>query len=327
MDIVTTNRDIPIRAMGRDTALTIATMDHWQTLIPPAPHHFGGTSNAVEVSPPIYHYCIAGYDNQTIGMCTGKGTKNGVGTVLRIPEGAKFDPDNPASLPPPGPNIRLSGLWCYYNARTIHGTGSRGDGAVVAYSLDGLMRRGIVLEERWPDTEANQAAYSDRIRLGSSILAAGAEHKVKDCARIQDKNQFFDFVANGFPIVIGKPIGEGWLQTNDAGVFSLGGRIIGGHCTLCVGYDRRKNEVYTRNSWLTWGQRTDDPAYKSSDPIYGGNAQGRNNIGICPLDQYESMYLGAASFSSGQVDAFVVNNVPGFAKPKILTPSNSEAFF
>jgi hypothetical protein len=329
MDIFTRGEgEVVLRPMGRDTTLTINTKPHWETLIPEAPHVFAGAGAATDVSPPIWLYCPGGYDNQTIGMCVGKGSKNGVATVLRIPAGATFDPANPASAPPPGPNIRLSGMYCYYNARNVHGRGSMGggDGAVVAYSLDGMLAKGVIPEELWPDTEAYQSSYSDRNPPSAADYAAGAQHLVLVAARITSAAQYYDFLARGFPIIDGVSIGSGWMNTAEDGQFSLGGRTVGGHCTLTVGYDKKQNRLYKRNSWAGWGAKTTNPEFNSADPAFGGNANGFNNIGYCALDQYESYNLNDRALSSGQTDAFVVNTVAGFAQPKITLVSNVDMF-
>lgn len=327
MDILTPGTgEPPIRPMGRDTVETIRTKSHWERLIPEAPHFFSGASDALEVSPPLDLYCIAGYDNQTIGMCVGKGTKNGAGTILRIPEGAKFDPDDPSKSTAPGPNIRLSGLYCYWNARNVHGGSGFGEGAVVAYSLDGVKKFGFIPESLWPDTEANQSRYSDRQPPSEVMRAEGLIHLVKDAARITSRQQYLDFLAQGFPIIDGVSITSGWMKTADDGAFSLGGRTVGGHCTLTVQYDKKKNRLKKRNSWLQWGRRTDDPAFHSDDPAFGGDAQGHDNIGYCPLDEYLDRFLTDAKLSSGETDAFVINNIPGFAKPKITPISAVDIF-
>lgn len=315
------------RHLGRNTAETINLKAHWQALIPEAPHHFSGASDSVEVSPPIYLYCPGGYDNQNIGMCVGKGTKNGVSTLLRIPEGATFDPANPAKIPAKGPNIRLSGLWCYYNARNIHGRSGFGEGAVVAYSLDGITKKGVVPEDQWEDTEANQAAYSDRVKISAALAAVGMSHLALTAARITSRQQYFDFEAQGFPIVDGVSIGQGWMTTAADGKFTLGGRTVGGHCTLSCGYDRKLNRKYKRNSWLNWGAHTDDPEFNSDDPALGGNAHGRNNIGYCALDEFEDTYLTDAKLASGETDAFVISgSIGGFSRPNITPHSNRDNF-
>jgi hypothetical protein len=253
--------------------------------------------------------------------CVGCGTANGAATVIRIPEHCVFDPADPSKSTPPLPTRRLSGLFSYWNARNVRGSQGRpwGEGAVVAYSLEGLMRWGVIPEELWPDTQANQAAFSDGRAPGDAMRAEGAKHVVLDARRITSKGMYFDYLAQGFPIIDGVSISRGWTSTREDGYFALGGAGIGGHCTLTVGYDRRKNRLYKRNSWMQWGART-------SDPEFAGQAQGFSNIGYCDLDQYERYYLGDDKLASGETDAFVINDVPGFEKPKIQFISATELF-
>jgi hypothetical protein len=257
-------------------------------------------------------------------MCVGKGTKNGASTLLRIPPGCHFDPNNPDDSSPPLPTVRLSGLFCYYNARNIHGPGGSGEGAVVAYALDAVMKYGVLPEAMYPDTDAYQQSYSDADPPVASDYAEAIRHVVAHAARITSKAQYFDFLAQGYPIIDGVPISQGWMTTADDGRFLLGGRSIGGHCTLTVGYDRRTNRLIKRNSWEDWGAVTADPQFGPQG--LGGDAGGRDNIGYCALDEYEATYLDDADFASGSTDAFVINDVPGFAAPKIAPISATELF-
>jgi hypothetical protein len=320
--------DLPVPPMGRDTTATIALKPHWETLIAAAPFNFGGASAALEVSPPLYRYVPGGYINQVIGECVAEATTNGVSTVLRIPPGCVFDTSDPAKSTPPLPTVRLSALYTYFNARNIHGQSQVGaEGAIVAYSLDGIKQRGVIPAAMWPDTAANQKAYSDQRPPTSDMLAAGQAHTVLHAARIQSQAQFLDFLAQGYPVVVGIPIGQGWMRCAPDGQFSLGGRIVGGHATLAVGYDRTLNRLYIRNSWAGWGARSNDPEFNSDDPTIGGNANGFTAVGYCALDQYQDMNLGADKFQSGETDAFVITAAPdGFSKPLITAVSNVRVF-
>lgn len=304
--------DPAFRPLGRNTVDTINTAEHWQSLIPPAPDFFSGASDGVEVSPPIYKFCPGGYDNQIIGMCVGKGTRNGASTLIRIPKGATWDPANPNALPDRLKNVRLSGLYCYWNARNVRGRSGFGEGAVVAYSLEGLKKWGFVTEELYPDTEANQRGYSDSRPPSKAMRDFGAQHLIPDAyaRRITSGQQLLDYLAQGFPVIDGVTIGQGWMNTAPDGKFSLGGRIVGGHCTVKVGYDKKLDRIYTRNSWFGWGAQTDDPEFNSDDPAFGGNAKGRNNIGYCSLQQYLDTNYTDRKIQSGETDAFVLNDVP-----------------
>ncbi len=313
-----------IREMGRNTDDTMASYDHWSFLIPEAPHWFSAGSESVEVSPPIWRYCPGGFDHQWIGMCVGKATKNAVATVCRMPKDLTWDPSRPEEFVPPLENVRLSGLWSYLQARTTHGRAGFGEGAVVAYSLDGLMKAGFLLERYWPDTRANQDAYNDRANPGAEAVNWAKSRALQSgfAVRITSRQQYLDFLAAGFPIVDGVSIGTGWMNTSEDGAFSLGGRTVGGHATVTVGYDRRRNRLYKRNSWLGWGTVVDNPEF-------GDDCKRRNNIGHCPLDQYLDTHLTERKLSTGETDAFVISDVPwdrGPVEPRIKLVSNSELF-
>jgi hypothetical protein len=266
------------------------------------------------------HSFVAG--GIVVHNCVGKGTKNAVSTLLRIPKDATWDPQTPDQVPDRGPNIRLSGLYCYWNARNTHGRSGFGEGAVVAYSLDGLLKYGFVTEELYPDTHANQTAYSDRNAPSQKMRDFGSTHRIQEshAARITSRDQFLDFMAAGFPVVLGVPIGQGWMNTAEDGKFSLGGRTVGGHCTVAVGYDQKLNRLYDRNSWFGWGAVTDDPEFNSEDPALGGNAKGRSNIGYCSLDEFLDRHFTERALSSGETDAFVLNDVPWDGRDQPVEP-------
>jgi hypothetical protein len=329
MDVIVPGGGSPavLRPMGRNTARTVATKGHWAAVVREAPHVFANASDKVEVSPDLSAYCPGGYDNQIIGMCVGKATKNLCGTILRIPPDARFDPSDPSRITPRGPNIRLSGLYCYWNARNFHGDPGGGEGAVVAYALDALGSVGVVLEVLWPDTEANQRAFSDARRPDPRLLKEGARHAVLKSARITSKQMFYDYLAVGYPVSIGKPIPQGMMNTAEDGRYSIAGRWVGGHNTVIVHYDRRRGLYKERNSWMPWGAVTDDPEFNTDDPAYGGNAGGRNSVGYSDLQQFEDTYLVQSRIDSGEVDMFVVNEVPwDRAVPKVAMISAVEEF-
>lgn len=336
MQIITGNADgqwSPVnRPLGRNTTDTINSAEHWMSLIPPVPNYFSGLGETVEVSPPLWKFCPGGFDNQWIGMCVGKSVRNLLGMTLRIPRGAKWDPNNPDSLPGRLANVRLSGLWAYWKARTTHGRAGFGEGAVVAYALDALRIHGFIPESLWADTQANQNAYRDGFRASQEQVNFGQAHKVAEAhsARIRSRQQALDLLAAGYGIADGVSIGQGWMNTAPDGRFSLGGRTVGGHATVKVGFDKKLNRLYHRNSWYGWGMQTDDPEFNSDDPALGGNAKGRNNIGYCPLDEYLDTHYTDRKLQSGETDAFVVDDAPWEGRenpePKIEIFSAVELF-
>lgn len=251
--------------------------------------------------------------------CVGKGTKNGASTVLRIPEGAAWDPAKPDQFTAPLPTIQLSGLYSYWVARNTRGRAPWGEGAVVAYALEGSMKFGLVRAATWLETQAAQRAYSDSRKPNEAMFAEGSQHIPLHWARITTREDFFGQQALGRPVVYGVGIGNGWNRTREDGYFSLRGLTMGGHCVLAVGYDRTKNRQYSRNSWAGWGMLTNDPEFQ-------GEAGGRNNVGWTDLDEFEDRYLTDQKLKSGETDAFVVDSVPGFDKPKIQLISAVELF-
>lgn len=317
--------DLSMTPLGRDTAGTINSKAAWERRIAAAPHTFSGAGEEVQVSPPTWRYCPGGFDNQWIGECVGKASKNAAATILRIPEGATFDPARPDDVRPLA-TIQLSGLYNYANARqAAYDDGVDGalgqEGAIVAYALVAMRKKGVVVFEDFPDTEQAQNAFRDD-PISESVLAKGRPHVGIHGARITSRQQYMDFLAAGYPIVDGIDIGSEFLRTADDGEFGLGGRTVGGHSTETCQFDKKLDRLYKRNSWclVGWGMRTDDPEFA----VKGCN--GRNNVGYCSLQQYLDYYLTDDKLASGETDAFVLNDIPGFAKPKIAFRSATELF-
>lgn len=295
------------RPTGVDIAATQANFPVLLAQVQMAPNVFSGTRPSK--SPNIRRFCPGGRDNQVIGMCVGKGGRNGAGTVVRIPANATADSK-------PLPTQRFSGLFNYWNARAVsraQGINLGGEGAIVAHLMVAMQNYGVVPEDWMDESDAAQQRYSDRSRPSSQkgdIYAKGLEHQLLVAARIGSRDQALDFLGNGYPIVIGKPIGQSYMQTAADGRFSLGGRTVGGHCTLFVDYDETTNQAWERNSWAGWGARTDDPEF--------ADAGGRNNLGYTALDEYLDRHFSERALRSGETDAFVINTIEGFEKPKIV---------
>jgi hypothetical protein len=306
------------RPLGRDTTATINAWSVVRRLIQAAPPTFRGPTP--EESPRIYRFCPGGFDNQWVGMCVGKGSKNAAATLLRIPPGGE---ENATPLP----TQQLSGLYCYLNARRKgieigspilnRPNDPNSGGAVVAFSMLAMQDHGVVLDADYPDTQANQLACSDN-PLPDPLYAKGVPHKVIHCARLEQPVQWQEFQAAGYPIVFGVAITQGWMNTDEDGRIRPTGAGIGGHCMMAGGYSRRQNRQYIRNSWIRWGMKTDDPEFQV-------DCEGWNNIGWVELDWFESMFLRPGGFDGTSIDAFVLNDVPGF--PTRIQPRKAEGLF
>lgn len=313
-------RAMVMLALGLAATATSAGVLTKPTVIDLQFHRFGrivpvrSVTRVAVVDMPVYdfeveedHSFIAG--GIVVHNCVGKGGRNAAGTVVRIPAGATEDSE-------PLPTTRFSGLFNYYNARAVsraQGVRLGGEGAIVAHLMLALQQYGLVPEDWYDESDAAQQRYSDSRKPSSpkgDIYAESATHQLLQAARITSKDQLLDFLGAGYPIVIGKPIGTGYMQTKADGRFELGGRIVGGHCTVIVDYDEKLNRIWERGSWLGWGEQTTDPQF--------ADAGGRNNLGYTSLDEYCDRHLSARAFSSGETDAFVVNVIEGFEQPLIV---------
>jgi C1A family cysteine protease len=172
------------------------------------------------------------WDQGQLGSCTGHGS---VGALVFI-----------------HPAMMFSRLEAYYNARVIEGDVGQDDGAQIRDVVSGLADTGVVQESVWPyniDTFATPPA-----NLGTAPAC-----KISQYLRINNLLELKNSLAQGFPVIIGFTVYEGFEtdEVAQSGILNMPGvdeQVVGGHCVLVVGYDDANGRALVRNSWGTaWG--------------------------------------------------------------------------
>lgn len=199
--------------------------------LPKLPTHVDLRSSGFE--PPIY-------DQSALGSCTA----NGVGGVFEYLQRMRGYTD-----------FMPSRLFIYYEERRIIDTLGYDSGAFIRDGLRVVSRLGAPHESLWPydistfTTPPQPAAYDDGLR-----------HQATAYMSIDNKREYDvkAALAQGLPVVFGFTVFP-WFESPDSQGFCrpvMGQGVLGGHCTVVVGYFRLKNVWWAivRNSWGTgWG--------------------------------------------------------------------------
>lgn len=200
--------------------------------LPKLPSHVDLRDSGFE--PPIY-------DQSYLGSCTA----NGVGDVFEYTQRKLGYPD-----------FMPSRLFIYYEERRIINTLSYDSGAFIRDGLRVVNRLGAPHESLWP-YDISRFTMSPP----PSVYEDGLRHQATAYMTVDNKREFDvkQALAAGLPVVFGFTVFQ-WFESPDSGGFCrpvAGQGILGGHCTVLVGYFRLKNVWWgiVRNSWGTgWGQ-------------------------------------------------------------------------
>lgn len=298
--------------LGRDTA---ATVRHWSAIraaMAPAPRLFRGP--LPRKSPDNRRYRNHRYRNQEIGCCVGQSLASMVETLLRMPLGRTLNT-------PPDPAVDLSPLWTYYVARRwsfAHGINLGGEGAIVSHGIQAVNASGVARMADWPDTAQNEQLYSDR-QTPPAATSEAKDHLVRTYGILETWDDMLAAVAAGFIVQIGIEIPQGFMQTDDAGRFTLRGGDVGGHAITFEDYDQDQDIAYIGNSWddALWGMRAENFGFGLTAADLDPRRHGRVGVGVCSLTDL-GRYFTARMMSTGQSEAVVANTVDGWA-PKLLS--------
>jgi C1A family cysteine protease len=187
------------------------------------------------------------YNQGELGSCTG----NGVAGVL---EHQEMTQGEGAQTP--------SRLFIYYNERAIEGTVGEDSGAQIRDGIKVVAQQGAPPESLWPYDIARFAE-----KPAPSIYAEAAKHEAIQYLRVIPGGRGSPVrtpISQGFPVVFGFSVPERFKGAWDARsellpLPSPGEGIIGGHCTVIVGWDFScsrfpVNAFEVRNSWgPEWG--------------------------------------------------------------------------
>lgn len=194
--------------------------------LPKLPSHVDLRGTGFE--PPIY-------DQSALGSCT----SNGVGATFEYTQRRLGFTD-----------YMPGRLFIYYEERRIINTLGYDSGAFIRDGLRVVNKLGAPHESLWPydisrfTSPPPQSAYDD-----------GLKHLATAYMSVDNKREYDvkAAIAQGLPVVFGFTVFP-WFESPDKDGFCrpvLGQSILGGHCTVVVGYFKLKNVWWAiiRNSW------------------------------------------------------------------------------
>lgn len=186
-------------------------------------------------------------DQSTLGSCVGHGWSSGCEFRLRTLAVAAGKP--PTSVP------ELSRLAPYWHGRVdIEGAdGSEDTGMYVRSGGKALQQFGTPLERLWPYDVAkfNQAPPP-------AAEGDARRRQILSYHLLSNLNDALYALQSGQPVIGGFSVPATIGDSAKTGVIKLPGAegIVGGHCVLFVGFDRRRKVLIFQNSWGTgWGDK------------------------------------------------------------------------
>lgn len=159
-------------------------------------------------------------------------------------------------------HVDLSRLAVYFLARELMDPPmtQMDKGTYVSFGADVLRRFGVCSEAHWPfdlnklfvppSWKAMRKAYVGKISAFYKINSTGSE-------RVDDITLA---LAAGNPVVFGTKVGQNWRDYGPGSepLDVVEGTILGGHCTVLMGWNPQKEVFYGENSWGTgWGIKPD----------------------------------------------------------------------
>jgi len=151
----------------------------------------------------------------------------------------------------------ISRLFIYYYERLILGTINYDSGAYIRDGIKATNHYGASLESLWPH-DIRKFRQQPVVEARNDAL----NRKVTRYERINNINECFNALSNGYPIIMGFKVYSSFMSGN---VTKTGNmpypntrreKLLGGHAVLLVGYDKTKKVFIARNSWgAGWGDR------------------------------------------------------------------------
>jgi C1A family cysteine protease len=205
--------------------------------------------------------CPPVYNQECLGSCTANAIAGAI-------EFEQMRQDKKKAFTP-------SRLFIYYNERAIEGTVSSDSGAQLRDGIKSVVKQGVCPEKEWPYTIGTCNVIGQDKTTGEDIYDTGAAFKHKPpnkCYTDATKYQVLQYqsilnvlaqmkgcLAEGYPFVFGFTVYESFYNIGKNGVMPLPAhneQIVGGHATMAVGYDEKKQVFIIRNSWgSAWGDK------------------------------------------------------------------------
>jgi hypothetical protein len=157
------------------------------------------------------------------------------------------------------PQIDLSRLFVYFNARRMRGQVRDDSGAEIAEAMAALLAYGAPAEQHWPYDIAKFTEEPGQAVYGEALKNQPAEY-----ARVERGDGVIGALARGYPVVFGIQLPRRCFEEaatsgvipepTQAELADVG--MSGGHAMLIVGYDLDRKTYLVRNSWgANWGDR------------------------------------------------------------------------
>jgi C1A family cysteine protease len=154
------------------------------------------------------------------------------------------------------PYIDMSRIFIYYNERVIENSVKTDSGAMIRDGIKSLAKQGACSEKNWPYITSKFA-----VKPTKACYTEGLKYQILAYARINTLDELRACLADGFPVVFGFSVYEGFesQQVAKTGILNMPvahEKMVGGHAVLAVGYDDAAKRIIVRNSWGTdWGQK------------------------------------------------------------------------
>ncbi len=157
------------------------------------------------------------------------------------------------------PQVPLSRMFVYFNARRRAGRVPQDSGAQIAEAMAALLAYGAPEEQRWP-YDVNLFAAEPP----PDIFAEALRRQAPEYARVERGTGTLGALAHGYPVVFGISLPMRCFQeAGDTGLIPVPtseeraqAATQGGHAMLMVGYDQDEETYLLRNSWGTgWGNQ------------------------------------------------------------------------
>lgn len=177
------------------------------------------------------------YDQGQLGSCTAQGTGAIFAFTLKQ---EKFHV------------IKPSRLFIYYNARLMRGSEAYDSGASIRDAVKSLKTYGTCLEKTWPykidkfSVVPSPKLYAEGLKPENTVIQYQSVP--------QDLNAIKSAIIQKTPIVFGFTVYDSFYSNAWPKIMpmpSLREGVLGGHCTVIVGYNDDLQCVYVRNSWGT----------------------------------------------------------------------------
>ena len=188
--------------------------------------------------------CQRPYNQGALGSCTAQGA-----AFAFVFEQLKAGCINP---------IMPSRLDLYYRTRLDRGTLNEDSGATIGEAINTVLTDGVSIEKYWSYDPSKYLEKAPDICYAQSVILKGMTGQRIDLSsdRGQDAvvNHLKTALLSGHPIVHGFRVyksfeGELIKKTSMMQMPQVGEGIMGGHCTVIVGYDDTKQAFRVRNSW------------------------------------------------------------------------------